>query len=65
MNNMEGLQPNRLVDMTVEELEALHHQLQDIVEKLRVLIIPDWSNALEITNELYWLREAVDDHCLN
>jgi hypothetical protein len=65
MNNMEGLQPNPLVDMTMEELEVLRHQLKDIAENLGVLILPEWSNALEITNELHGLQEAVDDHCLN
>jgi hypothetical protein len=64
MNN-KVLQPNPLVNMTVEELEALCHQLTDIAENLGVLIHPEWSNALEITNELHGLREAVDDHCLN
>jgi hypothetical protein len=65
MNNMEGLQPVPLDDMMVEELEALRHQFKDIAENLGVLILPEWSDALEITNELHRLREAVDDHCLN
>jgi hypothetical protein len=65
MNNMEGLQPNPLVDMMLEELETLRHQLTDIVENLGDLILPEWSNALEFTNELHGLREAVEAHCLN
>ncbi len=48
--------------MMVEELEALCHELTD---NLQVLILPEWSNALEITNELNGLWEAVEDHCLN
>jgi hypothetical protein len=31
---MEGLQPNPLVDMMVEELEVLHHQLTYNAENL-------------------------------
>ena len=66
MNNMEGLQPDSLVDMMVEELEALGHESTDIVENLGVLILPEWPNALEITNELHGLCEAVlEAHCLN
>ncbi len=59
--NMEGLQPNPLVDMMVEELEVLHHQLTYNAENLWDLICPEWSNALEILNELV----AVEVHCLN
>jgi hypothetical protein len=65
MNHTEGLQPNPLVDMTVEELDALHRQLKDITENLGDLICPEWFSALDITNELHRLREAVDDHLLN
>jgi hypothetical protein len=65
INNMEGLQPNQLVDMTVEELEALHNELTDIAENLQVLILPEWSHALEINNELNGVREAVEARCLN
>ncbi len=49
----------------MEELDALCRQFKDIAENLGVLILPEWSNALEIINELHRLREAVDDHCLN
>jgi hypothetical protein len=62
---MEGLQPNPLVDMMLEELETLRHQLTDIVENLGDLILPEWSNALEITNELNGLCGLVELHCLN
>jgi hypothetical protein len=65
MNNMEGLQPNLLLDMMVEVLEVLRHQLSDIAENLGLLISPEWSNELEITNELHGLSEVVDAHCLN
>jgi hypothetical protein len=64
MNKTEGLPPNLLVDMTVEELDALRCQLKDIAENLEDLICPEWSSALDITNELRRLREAVDDHSL-
>jgi hypothetical protein len=62
MNNMEWVPPNPSVDMTVEELDALCRQLKNIAKNLEDLICPEWSNALDITNELHRLREAVDDH---
>jgi hypothetical protein len=46
MNNTEGLQPDPLVDMMVEELDALCRQLKDIVENLKELIRPEWSVPL-------------------
>ena len=49
----------------VEKLDALRHQFKDILENLGDLTFPEWSNALDITNELHRLREAVDDHSLN
>jgi hypothetical protein len=48
INNIEGFQPNPLVDMMMEELEALRHDLTDIAENLHILILSEWSNALEI-----------------
>ncbi len=35
------------------------------VKNLGDLILPEWSSALDITNELHRLWEAVDDHSLN
>jgi hypothetical protein len=51
--------------MTVKELDALCRQLTNIAENLEDLICPEWSSALDITNELHRLQEAVDDHSLN
>jgi hypothetical protein len=65
MNNTEGLLLDPLVDMTVEELDALCCQSKDIVENLEDLSHSEWSSALDITNELHRLREVVDDHSLN
>jgi hypothetical protein len=65
MNNTNGLPPNPLVDMTVEELGELFCQLNHIAENLEDLICPEWSSALDITNELHRLQEALDDHSLN
>jgi hypothetical protein len=65
INNTEGLQPNPLVDMTVEEHEAFCHELTDIAKNLGVLILLELFNALDITNEINGLQEAVEAHCLN
>jgi hypothetical protein len=55
MNNTEWVPPNPLVDMTVEELDALCHKIKNIAENLKDFILPEWSSALDITNELYRL----------
>ncbi len=52
-------------DMTAEELEVLCHQSTDIPKILGVLILPEWSNTFETTNEVHGLQEAVEAHCLN
>jgi hypothetical protein len=65
VNNTDGLQPDPLVDMTVEKLDARCRQFKDILENLGDCIRPEWSNALDITNELHRLQEAVDDHSLS
>jgi hypothetical protein len=65
INNTEWVPPNPLVDMAVEELDALCRQLKDIVENFEDLIRPEWPSALDITNELRRFWEAVDDHSLN
>ncbi len=51
--------------MMVKELDALCRQLKNIAENLQDLIHPEWSSALDITNELRTIREAVNDHSLN
>jgi hypothetical protein len=59
---MEVAQPVPLVKMMVEKLEELHNELTNIAEKLQVLILPEWSNAFKIRNELHELREVVEVH---
>jgi hypothetical protein len=53
MSNTEWVPLNPLVDMLVEELDALCHQLKNIVENLEDLICPEWSSAIDITNKLH------------
>jgi hypothetical protein len=65
MNNTEWVSPNPLVDMMVEEVANLCNQLKNIAQNLTDLILPEWPSALEITNELHRLREAVDEYSLN
>jgi hypothetical protein len=65
MNIMEWVPPIPSVDMMMEELDALCRQLKNIAENLEDLICPEWSSALNITNELHRLQVAVDDHSLN
>ncbi len=62
---MEEILPNPLVDVTVEELDALRHQLKNILENLEDLIRLEWSSAFDITNELHKIEETVDDLSLN
>jgi hypothetical protein len=63
--NTEWVLSNPLVDLTVEELDALCRQLKKHAENLKDLICPEWSSALDVTNELHRLWKAVDDHSLN
>ncbi len=49
----------------VEEVANLCNQLKNIAQNLTDLILPEWPSALEITNELHRLREAVDEYSLN
>jgi hypothetical protein len=62
---MEGVQPVPLVEMKMEELNELHDELTNIAEKLQVLILPVWSNAFKISNELHGSWEAVKAHDLS
>ncbi len=62
---MEWVPPNPLVDMTVEKLAKLCHQLKNIAQNLADLLLPEWSSALDITNKLHRLRDAVNDISLN
>jgi hypothetical protein len=59
MNDTEWVPPNPSVDMTVKELAKLCHQLKNIAQNLTDLLLPEWPSALDITNELHRLREAV------
>jgi hypothetical protein len=65
VKDMEWVPPNPLVDMTVEALANLRHQLKNIAENLADLLLHKWSSALDITNELHRLQEAVDEYSLN
>jgi hypothetical protein len=53
MKDMEWVPPNPLVDMTVEDLANLRHQLKNFAENLADLLIHEWPSALDITNELH------------
>jgi hypothetical protein len=66
MNNTVWALPNPSVNMMVEEVAKLCRQLKTIAQNLTDLLLPEWpSSALDITNELHRLREAVDDYSLN
>jgi hypothetical protein len=65
MNDTEWVLPNPMVDMTVEKLNKLCRQLKNIAHNLADLLLPEWSSALDITNELHRKREAVDEYSLN
>ncbi len=49
----------------MEELAELRRQLKTIAQNLADLLLPEWPSALDITNELHRLREAVDKYSLN
>ncbi len=65
MKVTEWVLPNPSVVMMVEDLAKLCHQLKNIAENLADLFLPEWPSALDITNELHRLREAVDEYSLN
>jgi hypothetical protein len=65
MKNTEWVPPNPSVDMTVEDLVNLWHQLKIVAKNLTDLLVHEWQGALDITNELHRLREAVDEYSLN
>jgi hypothetical protein len=62
---MEWVLLNQLVDMTVEDLTDLWHQLKNVAENLPDLLLHEWPSALGITNELHRLCEAVGEYSLN
>ncbi len=65
MKDMEWVPPNPSVDMMVEDLANLRHQLQNIAKNLTDLLVHEWPSALDITNELHRLQEAVNQYSLN
>jgi hypothetical protein len=65
MKDTEWVPPNPLVDMMVEDLANLRHQLKNIAENLADLLCHEWPSALDITNELHRLRKAVGEYSLN
>jgi hypothetical protein len=65
MKDTEWVPPNPLVDMTVEELADLCRQLKNVAENLADLFLPEWPSALDITNELHRLPEAVNEYSFN
>jgi hypothetical protein len=65
MKDTEWVPPNPMVDMTGEALANLRHQLINIAENLADLLLHEWPSALDITNELHRLQEAVDEYSLN
>jgi hypothetical protein len=65
MKDLEWVPPNPSVDMTVEDLANLQPQLKNVAENLSDLLLYEWPSALDITNELHRLQEAVDEYSLN
>jgi hypothetical protein len=65
MKDTEWVPPNPLVDMMEEDLANLRRQLKNIAKNLANLLLHEWPSALDITNELHRLREAVDEYSLN
>ncbi len=62
MKDTEWVPPNPLVDMMVANLR---HQLKNIAKNLADVFLHKWPSALDITNELHRLQEAVDEYSLN
>jgi hypothetical protein len=65
MKDTEWVPPNPLVDITVEDLANLQRQLKNVAKNLADLLLHEWPSALDITNELHRLQEAVDEYSLN
>jgi hypothetical protein len=51
--------------MTVEDLANLRCQLKNVAKNLTELLVHEWPSALDITNELHRLQEAVNEYSLN
>ncbi len=65
MKDTEWVPLNPLVDMMLEDLANLQHQLKKIAKNLVDLLCHEWPSALDITNELHNLQEAVDEYSLS
>ncbi len=65
MKDTEWVPPNPSVDMTVEDVANLRHQLKNVAKNLTELLVHEWPSALDITNELLILQEAVNEYSLN
>jgi hypothetical protein len=65
MKDTEWVPPYPSVDMTVEDLANLRHQLKNVAKNLTDLLVHEWPSALDIINELHKLREAVCKYSLN
>ena len=65
MKDTEWVPPYPSVDMMVEDLANLRRQLKNIAKNLTDLLVHEWPSALDITNELHRLQEAVDEYSLN
>jgi hypothetical protein len=65
MKDTEWVPPYPSVDMTVEDLANLRHQLKNFAKNLTDLFVHEWPSALDITNELHRLQEAVGEYSLN
>jgi hypothetical protein len=65
MKDTERVLTNSLVDMRVEDLSDLRHQLKNVAENLADLLLHESPSALDITNKLHRLQEAVNECSLN
>jgi hypothetical protein len=65
MKDTEWVPPNPSVDMTVADLANLQCQLKNVAKNLTELLVHEWPSALDITNELHRVQEAVNEYSLN
>jgi hypothetical protein len=65
MKDTEWVLPYPSVDMMVRDLANLWRQFKNIAKNLTDLLVHEWPSALDITNELHRLREAVGEYSLN
>jgi hypothetical protein len=49
----------------MEDLANLCCQLKNVARNPADLLLHEWPSALDITNELHRLQEAVDEYSLN